>query len=232
MKYKSLIIVPTRGRASRIGDTMDALLSQSTTSDIVVAIDSDEADLYERYPGVEYDVGSADGAVGMNPKFNAVSVRKMMDYDYMIFIADDVVPVTHGWDELLVEAIVGVPMGISYPDDGIQGGRLPSNGTCFDARIVRTLGFLSPPELPHLFCDNCWRAIGHGMRSLRYCDHVKVDHRHHSTGKSIWDSTYAITNERSSIHVASAAYRKWANESLPGVLALLKENLNDSYGAA
>ena len=226
MKHKSVIILPTRGRASRIADTMDALLSKSTTSNIVVAIDSDEDHLYSRYPGVEYDVGSADGLPGMNPKLNAVAVRKMMDYEFMIFMADDVVPITQGWDELLIEAIVGVPMGISYPDDGIQGGRLPSNGTCFDSRIVRSLGFISPPELPHLYCDNCWKAIGTGMRSLRYCDHVKVDHVHYTTGRTAWDPTYAITNSLLSFNEASYAYGQWARDSLPGVLRSLREYLD------
>ena len=223
MKHKSVIVLPTRGRASRIADTMDALLSKSTTSNIVVAIDSDEDHLYSRYPGVEYDVGSADGLPGMNPKLNAVAVRKMMDYEFMIFMADDVVPVTHGWDELLIDAIAGVPMGISYPDDGIQGSKLPSNGTCFDARIVRALGFLSPPDLPHLYCDNCWKNIGSEMQSLRYCDHVKVDHRHHSTGKSEWDSTYAITNKQPTARAAMVAYRRWVRVSLPSTLNLLRE---------
>jgi len=47
MKYKSLVIVPARGWASRIADTITALLSQSTTSDIVVAVDSDRECLEE-----------------------------------------------------------------------------------------------------------------------------------------------------------------------------------------
>lgn len=223
MKYRSVIILPTRGRALRIADTMDALLSKSTTSDIVVAIDSDEEHSYFRYPGVEYDVGSADGLAGMTPKLNAVAVRKMMDYNFIIFMADDVIPVTHGWDELLIDAIADVPMGISYPDDGIQGFRLPSNGTCFDAKIVRSLGFLSPPELPHLYCDNSWKSIGNGMQSLRYCGHVEVDHRHHSIGKSEWDSTYAITNKQSTARAAMVAYRRWVRVSLPSTLNLLRE---------
>lgn len=227
MKYRSLVIVPARGRASRIADTITALLSQSTTSDIVVAVDSDEAHLYFRHPGVEYNIGSADGMFGMNPKFNAVAVRKMMEYDFISFIADDVVPITQGWDELLIDAIADVPMGISYPDDGIQGSRLPSNGTCFDSRIVRALGFISPAELPHLYCDNCWRDMGNGMQSLRYCGNVKVNHKHYSIGKSEWDDTYALANQPSIIRESRAAYKRWVQYDLPNTLTVLNNYMGN-----
>lgn len=222
MKYKAVIILPTRGRAHRIGPTIEALLALSTTSDIVVAVDSDEAGLYSRWSGVEYNVGAADGAAGMNPKLNAVAVSKMHEYDFILFMADDVVPVTLGWDELLIDAIADIPMGISYPDDGIQGKRLPSNGTCFDARLVRAMGYLSPPELPHLYCDNCWKNIGDGLGSLRYCGEVKVDHRHYSTGRSEWDTTYEITNTLDKCRKAKAVYRQWVIKSLPAILELLR----------
>ena len=194
---RSVIILPSRNRYKRIENTMQGLMENSTVSDLIIALDEDDHHKYEKYSGskrIMYDIGPAPKLIGVNEKLNRIANQVKNDYDYIIWAADDTVPMTYAWDEKLVNAIKDVPMGISYPNDTIQKERFPSNGTCFDSKIVRTLGYLAPPKLIHLYIDNFWRILGDELGTLRYCGDVVLEHFHYIVDQSLKDDLYSATN--------------------------------------
>lgn len=191
---RSAIIVPSRGRPSRIDECMKSLLAHTVQSDIYVALDEDDHHNYKKYLGVKYIIGPKPIKLGVNEKLNRIANQLKNDYDYIMWAADDTVVLTPAWDKLLVDAIKDVPNGISYPDDLLQGERLPSNGTCFTTNIVRSLGYLAPPTLLHLYIDNYWKRLGETLGSLRYCSDVKLEHHHYVNKKAMVDPIYEAVN--------------------------------------
>ena len=173
---------------------MDSLIAHTVDADIFVVLDEDDYHNYRKYKNVNYLVGPRPERLGVNEKLNRIANQLKDDYDYIMWAADDTVVLTPSWDTLLVDAIKDIKHGISYPNDLLQGARLPSNGTCFDTSIVRTLGYLAPPTLLHLFIDNYWRHLGQTLETLRYCEDVKLEHKHYVNKKALVDPIYKAVN--------------------------------------
>lgn len=107
------------------------------------------------------------------------------------FMGDDHRVRTKGWDLELAEA--AGHWGMAYGDDGIQGEYLPT-AMVMSADILRTLGYMGPPTLWHMYIDNFWLKIAQGLGTMAYRGHVKIEHLHHSVGKSEVDASYNATN--------------------------------------
>ena len=60
--------------------------------------------------------------------------------------------------------------------------------------IIEILGFMSPPQLIHLFMDNFWMVLGLNIGSLYYFDDVIIEHLHPYAGKAEIDDGYIEAN--------------------------------------
>jgi hypothetical protein len=130
--------------------------------------------------------------MGMNGTLNHWANWMAPDYDYICFMGDDHLPITAGWDTKLCEAI-GKEVGIAYGNDLLQGENLPT-AVVMSSRIIRCLGFMSPPALKHLFLDNFWLAMGKALGNANYCPDVILEHLHYINGKAAHDERYAAVN--------------------------------------
>jgi hypothetical protein len=222
---KSVILLPSRGRSHRIGECLESLLENTVASDIIVCLDEDDAASYSRVDGVEYHIGPKPTRIGLNEKLNRMLPLIVDKYDYIMWAADDTVAKTPGWDARLVAAIENIPLGISYPNDLLQGKNLPSNGTCFDSRIPRALGYLAPPTLFHLYMDNFWRLLGTELGTLVYCEDVILEHNHYVNKKAPTDNTYKTINSQEMYSLDSSAFNDYKDNLLTRDLARLHASL-------
>ena len=222
---KSVILLPSRGRSHRIDECLESLLENTVASDIIVCLDEDDAASYSRVDGVEYHIGPKPTRIGLNEKLNRMLPLIVDKYDYIMWAADDTVAKTPGWDARLVAAIQNIPLGISYPNDLLQGKNLPSNGTCFDSRIPRALGYLAPPTLFHLYMDNFWRLLGTELGTLVYCEDVILEHNHYVNKKAPLDTTYKQINSQQMYSLDSSAFNDYKDSLLTRDLARLHASL-------
>jgi hypothetical protein len=222
---KSVILLPSRGRSHRIDECLESLLENTVASDIIVCLDEDDAASYSRVDGVEYHIGPKPTRIGLNEKLNRMLPLIVDKYDYIMWAADDTVAKTPGWDARLVAAIQNIPLGISYPNDLLQGKNLPSNGTCFDSRIPRALGYLAPPTLFHLYMDNFWRLLGTELGTLVYCEDVILEHNHYVNKKAPTDNTYKTINSQEMYSLDSSAFNDYKDNLLTRDLARLHASL-------
>lgn len=88
--------------------------------------------------------------------------------------------------------------------------------------IVRTLGWMAPPTLEHLYIDNAWKTLGKGMGRLRYLPDVILEHMHPAAGKAEMDGTYHQANSGAQDQRDHAAFDAWVRDGLPGDLAKLR----------
>lgn len=188
----NLVILPTRSRPDKAALCVAALKEKSRISDIVVAIDDDQADLYPRLEGVTYEVNPR---LRMNGTLNLVANKYADKYETIFFLGDDHVVRTDGWDEILYEPIKARGYGLSYGDDRLQGQKL-ATAIMMSTNIIRTIGYMAPPKLIHLYMDNFWMSLGQALNCLTYCREAVIEHMHYLAGKSVADEQYLDVNSQ------------------------------------
>lgn len=125
--------------------------------------------------------------------------------DYVGFMGDDHIPRTKNWDEKLMDHLRALRTGIVYGDDLFQHERLPT-AAFMTADIVKTLGFMAPKELRHLYVDDYWKDLGNGIGKLRYDPEIVIEHLHYLNSKSTQDETYERNNNARAASADRAMY--------------------------
>lgn len=193
---RMLTIVPTRGRCDNALRLFEAINATADFTELIFAIDHDDvaeySDLIHATAGVNNVKVVIAARMGMNGTLNHWANWMAPDYDYICFMGDDHLPITAGWDTKLCEAI-GKEAGIAYGNDLLQGENLPT-AVVMSSKIIRALGFMSPPALKHLFLDNFWLAMGHALGNANYLPDVIIEHLHYTNGKAEHDERYAAVN--------------------------------------
>lgn len=219
-----VVIVPSRGRPHFVADLATAFVGTAHDPDtrLWIAVDSDDPDLNQ------YRVEAA--AVASFPR---VAVRSVLGgymsialneaataavgepgVDAVGFMGDDHRPRTPGWDRTYLAALEEMGwVGIVYGDDGLQSEALPTQ-CAMSAEIVRTLGWMCPPTLRHLWIDNFWLDLGRGAGCLRYLPDVVIEHMHPYNGKGTMDAGYERVNSITMINADRTAYERYADECL------------------
>lgn len=204
-------LVPSRGRPGNVERLVQrcALTCQGDTR-LHFAFDDDDEHLeasIKATGGHRYTVGPRDTLTGWT---NALAKRHK-DADALGSIGDDMVPVTHGWDVRLLEALPAGG-GFAYPNDKRRTD-IPE-AVLISAPIIAALGWMALPTSTHWYIDNTWRDLGMGGRCLAYCDQVIVEHRHPMTrGGDPPDRTYDDAAEHFNSDLA--AYQRWRLRDMP-----------------
>ena len=190
MVKSNLVILPSRSRPQNVERCINALKENSLISDFCVAIDDDQSDLYPRLDGVIYEVNPR---MRLNGTLNLVATKYAKKYQTIYFIGDDNLVKSKNWDQSLAEPINTKGYGVSYGNDLFQGQNLPT-AAMMSTNIIEILGFMSPPQLIHLFMDNFWMVLGLNIGSLYYFDDVIIEHLHPYAGKAEIDDGYIEAN--------------------------------------
>lgn len=180
-------ILPTRSRPQNIQRLIDAWSKTGASTPVELCVDSDDPCLsqYEEIPmphGWELIIGLRGP---LSAIYNAAHERHRHS-EYFGFIADDVVPITSGWDSILIETAGRDSMAVP------AGGHNPGGAPHFvlGGDLVRSVGWLSLPGLDRLYIDTAWQDIATARGVLRRVPEVVLEHRHFSNKKALIDATY------------------------------------------
>jgi hypothetical protein len=129
---------------------------------------------------------------------------------HLASLGDDMVPITPGWDRLLVAAAGRA--GMAYPElgRGPEHGRQPGipEGIIIARPLIDALGWVCQPDLSHWFVDNVWRDIGAAAGCLAFVPEAIIRHMHPNVpGGDKPDATY--TAAARSYDADLAAYQRW-----------------------
>lgn len=212
-----VLVVPSRGRPGSIADLRDWLnrTCKEDTS-LLVGLDSDDPRRPEYPKGIDYVVRS--GIRSVVPWMNELALPLVDEFRYIGMIGDDNRPRTTGWDTRIIEALQDKPFAFGndlYPRDP---GSHCAHIFC-RSEIVKTLGYLGPPTLKHMFVDNVWLEWGRAC-GIAYLDDVIIEHLHFTTGKSAYDETYRTSAglwDRD-----NAAWSAYVNDSLAADIEKIK----------
>jgi hypothetical protein len=219
----NLIIIPSRNRVNNVNRAIEEIKNTATMSHIMIGLDDDNESIYPRIDGVIYEVNER---LRMNGTLNLLAMKYADQYKTITFMGDDHVPRTYGWDAKLYSSIEKRGYGVSYGNDLFQGENLPT-AVMMSTNIIKTLGFMAPPPLIHMFMDNFWKSVGERLGALQYIDDVIIEHMHAYVGKSELDEMYlSVNNEEVGSH-DGAKYGEYMQNQFESDLIKLKEALID-----
>lgn len=180
-------ILPSRSRPHNLRRLIDACDKTGASTPVELCLDVDDECL-PQYQAVWmqpmwYIV--TEQRKGLSDVYNNAYLRHPHEPWYG-FIADDVVPLTMGWDTRLIE--VAGRDGMAVP----AGGHDPNGAPHFvlGGDLVRSMGWLSLPGLDRLYIDTVWQRIAEARGVLIRVPDVILEHRHFSNGKAMIDETY------------------------------------------
>lgn len=195
-------VVPSRGRPGNAYRLAQAFIDTKAETDLYFVIDNDDPKWneyvkhedeknYKCLPAQNNTGGCAkslnDGAVML------LDILKFPIYDYFIFMGDDHLPRTQGWDKALVQAI-GYDVGFAYGNDLLQGANLPT-AYAMSSRLVNDLRGMTFPGCIHLYFDNFVKQLGLDLNCLHYLPDVIIEHLHPIAGKAEMDAGYERVNQ-------------------------------------
>lgn len=195
-KRKILVIVPSRSQGNEREKNVDRFIDawkehSEGLSDIAIALDPDDEHYYKRRKEAIYFVNGT--RERMIPTLNKCANAFAKEYEMIAFFGDDHLIRTN-WESAMYKANQECGgYGIFYGDDLLQRSAL-ATAVCLDSRIVRTLGYIAPPMLTHLFADNFWMDLGAELGTLKYFPDVIFEHIHPHLEKTRLDDMYVESN--------------------------------------
>ena len=205
------VLIPSRGRPESVERVVRsyALTCRADTK-IRFAFDEDD-------PKLDANVAAAQGHSFMcGPRrtltgwTNALAGRHARHAPALASFGDDHLPVTDGWDEMLLAALPAGG-GYAYPEDQRRND-IPE-ACVISTVIVKALGWMSPPFVTHWYQDNVWADLGRGAGCLVYCPDVIVRHLHPNVLGTPGDATNHDAAQRYDADLA--AYQRWRLRAMP-----------------
>jgi len=227
-----LVIVPSRGRPDNIAELADAWQATDAAADLLVAVDIDDSELgrYQKafldyYPRFQLVNGPRER---LGPTLNRLAVQRAPNHFAIGFMGDDHRPRTEGWDVRMVETLREMGTGLVYGNDLFQRENLPT-AVFMTSDIVRTLGYMHPPGLIHLFLDNYWLGLGQALGRIRYLDDVVIEHVHPLAKTAEWDEGYREANSQAMYARDHATFTRWVREDSQAAIAKLRAMIAAKY---
>jgi hypothetical protein len=193
------VVVPSRGRPENAERLAQAFKDTGAEADLYIVIDNDDPKWNEYAKSENYKKLPADNKTGGCAKSLNTGAVLLLDitkyplYDYFVFMGDDHIPRTPGWDKAFIQAL-GTNTGIVYGDDLLQGANLPTAyGMSRD--LVNELRGMTFPGCVHLFFDNFVKQLGLDLEYLKYLPDVIIEHMHPIAGKAQMDEGYERVNQ-------------------------------------
>lgn len=205
------IIVPSRGRPANLERLWHAVNATAAGSfRFVACLDSDDYANYPQLKRIEYMIAPR---MRLAAWYNYAAESLAFDHRYLALWADDVVPETPGWDEALLGELEQVPFGVAYGDDCIQHENLPTH-PIVTSSMFHALGWVTPPQLEHLYIDNAWKDLGQWTDSLKYRPDVITRHHHWIAGLAENDEVYRDANDGPRAEADQIAYHGWRSSDV------------------
>ncbi len=207
------VVIPSRARPANTDTVLTACERTCVTRPVViVAVDRDDPDLpgYRQVCAGRAELLVVDPPAGHVGAINAAARHAITTVDpfAVVKLDDDHRPATPGWDGAYLDALTDLGTGLCYGNDLLQGRNMPT-APGITADIVDALGFMAPPGLRHLYCDDFWRDLATQAGCIRYLPTVIVEHVHPGAGKAVWDEGYARVNSPERYAADGAAYRHY-----------------------
>ena len=221
-----LVMVPTRGRRANCERLLASFRETATCADLAFILDVDDQ---ETYAGVDWGdaaCGVLDPRAYLAEKLNKTAEVMAGTYGVLMWVGDDNVFRTPGWDQIMLAALEDLGgSGWVYPDDNRRSD-VPEHWMV-SSDVVKALGWFACPAMSHYLIDNAVAELGKRSGLIRYCPEAVIEHLHYSVpgSRARRDRVYSQTEKKfgASDH---AAFRQWQADVLPHEVSVLRRQFN------
>ncbi len=222
-------MVPTRGRRAQCERLLAAFTATATCADLLFVLDGDDQDTYADFDyGETVNVASAvlEPREYLTGKLNKTAMAMADLYPVLAWLGDDCVPVTPGWDALMLATLEKDLDGHGwvYPDDKRRND-VPEHWMC-SSDVVKALGWFAPPHVQHFYCDNSIAELGKRSGMIRWCPQAVVEHLHYSVcAETEHDALYQSTEEKFG-ESDLKAFHEWRSSQLANEVSVLRRHFS------
>lgn len=216
-EYDLTMYVPTKSRPENALKLQEQFYKTTTVTSRIVFINSDNDPNLDRYSGLAETILVSPKNAGFVSPLNLGYLQdRRKVYSFAVgFMGDDHFPRTVGWDEMFVQALLDMKTGLVYGNDGLQGEAIPTQ-IAMTADIPLTLGFMTLPQLWHLYADNFWLDLGKAIGRIKYLPEAYLEHRHPAVGKAAPDPGYEFSGAFALDQRDKAVYQQYLKDDLEG----------------
>ena len=220
-----LVMVPTRGRRAQCERLLKAFTDTATCSDLLFIQDPDDQETYAGMDWGEATCAVLDPREYLSPKMNKVAVPMADLYKVLMWLGDDCVPETPGWDRIMLAALEDLGgSGWVYPDDKRRSD-VPEQWMC-SSDVVKALGWFYPPMVTHYYADNYLAELGKRAGMIRWCPEAVIKHEHYSVNpETAHDQVYRETENQFG-DKDLAAYQQHRVSQLPFDVSVLRRQFS------
>ena len=214
------VIVPTRGRPAAAAELIQAFDTTCTADTFLTFVVDDTDPNRHDYLDVVMSAPNVDLVIAPSRTMvEALNFVAAGVNEYAVgFMGDDHRPRTLGWDRAYLDALLDLKVGMVYGDDLFQHEQIPTQ-IAMTTDIVKALGWMSPPDLVHMYVDNWWLELGRRAGCIRYLPDVVVEHVHPAAGKVAWDEGHVRVNQPGMYHRDQATFAWLRVTDMPGAVA-------------
>lgn len=225
--YDLTVYIPTKGRPDNALRLQRQFSNTTSLNTRPVFILSDNDPRFKDYKNLDFTLVVSPNKPGFVDPLNMGYLQdRRLHYSYAVgFMGDDHFPRTVGWDERIVEALQELKAGFVYGNDKFQEQSIPTQ-VFMTADIPLELGFMTLPQLKHLYADNFWLDFGRVLGKITYLPDVIIEHLHPAAGKAKHDAGYEFSGNFLLDQEDKKAYYEYLKCNLEGdvtnVLAMLR----------
>jgi hypothetical protein len=217
-------MVPTRGRRAQCERLLASFTETATCADLLFVTDPDD----ESYAGMEWGeaaVAELAPREYLSGKLNKTALAMADAYDVLMWLGDDCVPVTPGWDKILLAALDDLGgSGWVYPDDKRRND-VPEHWMV-SSDVVKALGWFANPALNHFYLDNSIGELGKRAGLIRWCPEAVIEHLHYSvSAETERDAVYQSTEDKFG-ESDLAAFHEWRGSQLANEVSVLRREFS------
>lgn len=216
-------LLPSRGRPAACQALLDSMVAHGMTALGVLLLtetDSCRAEyeaiaLPEGWFRVYVDHPGVDTAKKLRVAFGDYPASPWYGW-----IADDVSVETHGFEQRLVAAAGA--WGIAGANDlwlvreDVQKTRILSGACVFGGDLVRSIGYLVPDGLIHLYMDDVWETIARDLGNWRALMDVITPNNHPMKTGAAMDATTGAANAPEVYKADAKTFKRWKATEAPG----------------
>lgn len=217
-EFDLTMYVPTKGRpeqAYELERRFYQTIHLNTRIKFILSDNDSELDKYLAMPWIDHPIVVSPDNPGFVAPLNLGYLQDRREvYSYALgFMGDDHWPITPGWDQDYVGHLLTMGSGFVYGNDGLQGEAIPTQ-IAMTSDIPLVLGFMTLPQLWHLYADNFWLDLGKAIARIKYLPNTYIEHRHPAIGKAKYDKGYEFSGSSELDHRDRIAYSKYLQEDL------------------
>ena len=220
-----LVMVPTRGRRAQCERLLKSFQeTASPDTDLLFITDPDDTS-YEGMVWGEAAVAELAPREYLTGKLNKTAMAMADLYPVLMWLGDDCVPETPGWDALMLATLEELGgSGWVYPDDKRRND-VPEHWMV-SSDVVQALGWFANPVLGHFYIDNSIAEIGKRAGLIRWCPEAVIRHEHYSvSSKTRRDRLYSQTEKKFGASDL-AAFQEWLGNQAKNEVSVLRRHFS------